>query len=145
MRGGTDNTQGKCGKILHSASGQVPSLSPKARVTSNTAFMWFKIIFGTEEAVQQSYHGVRDIHIHAAILLEQLAKCLKWVICLLSALADESMTLCIKVSNGDLVCFLSKMLNWSVYSVHQVILQIINAAIHNKINHQQQSKKVLWG
>lgn len=39
--------------------------------------MWFKIIFGTEEAVQQGYHAVRDIDIHAAILLEQLAKCLK--------------------------------------------------------------------
>lgn len=68
-----------------------------------------------------------------------------WVICLLSALADESMTLCIKVCNVDLFCFLSEMLNQNIYSIRQVTLQIINTAIHNKINHQQQNRKVLPG
>lgn len=76
----------------------------------------------------------------------ELSYCIfAWVICLLSALADESMTLCIKVSNADLFGVVSNMFNWNIYSIHQVILQIINTAIHNKINHQQQNRKVLPG
>ena len=67
------------------------------------------------------------------------------VMWLFSALADESVTLCIKVSNVEWFCFLSKMLNWNIYSIRQVILQIINTEIHNKINHQQQTRKVLPG
>lgn len=66
--------------------------------------------------------------------------CIFTLVSLLSALSDESLTLCIKVSNVDLVCFLFKMLNWNIYSIRQVILQIINTAIHNKINHQQQNR-----